>query len=232
MYFPIVDKGNVGFLGVTAALAYRLPSDPIDLNEAFNQALQGDGLLDRTDLQQQQSNVRIEAADQRNGTDDFVRRPVDSYYNPQNQPNDQSPPPTDRYYTNLQPSANGAQNQPALGNSLGGVVDSSTLQRFYAKPPDRFYENGGQLPGPPQPGVIDQFTNKMDYYFSYADKMLRKFRDMASRKSDPWKNVQWNVGERPADEYYQRWVYNIYTTRSEGVLRSHFVFCFTLKVFK
>lgn len=203
MYIPYLDKVNIGFIGITAALAYRLPSDPIDLNDAFNQALDGDGLLDRVEDQQQK--VQIQAADKRNATD-FARRPVDSYYNPQNQQSDSSKP--DRYYTNPQ-SMQSQQNFASVPNrdrnpSVGNYPKND---RYYSQPPpSRFFEYGGQMPGPPEPGVIDKFTNKMDYYFSYADKMLKNFRDMASKRVDPVKEAPWNGG-RPMvsgeDDFYR-----------------------------
>lgn len=205
MYFPYLDKVNIGFIGITAALAYRLPSEPFDLSAAFNQALQSDGLLDRVEDEQQQQTVQVQAVDQRNGTD-LTRRPVDSYYNPQNQQMD--PAKTDRYYTNPQATQSQQQNTPSTQNQNRNPPRNEQNDRYYSQPPpSRFFENGGQYPGPPEPGVIDKFTNKMDYYFSYADKMLRNFRDMANGKVDTLKNAQWSsagpkIGN--GNDYYQR----------------------------
>lgn len=208
MVYPIVDKANVAYIGITGALAYRLPSEPINLEEAFNQALQ-DGNLPLLDRTEEVQPIGVVAADPRNGTN-FERRPVDSYYNQQQQTQQGNPYRPDRYYTNSQqPQQPQQQPQQMAPSAIAKPVRTDTYllggpdapkDRYYAgqpggPPPNRYYANGGRNPGPPEPGVIDQFSNKMDYYFSYADNMLRAIKDLTEHKVNPFKNVQWKVGE-------------------------------------
>lgn len=50
-YYPIVDYTNLVYLGVTAAMAWELPSKPIDLDEALGDSYEMGGLppLQRND---------------------------------------------------------------------------------------------------------------------------------------------------------------------------------------
>lgn len=165
MVYPILDKANVAYIGITGALAYQLPFEPINIDAALRRP--GDPATAAAD----------DTSDDRNGT------PVPVPTNPTMTGNDngKSPPPVDRYYT--QPQDQYYRAPPV--KTTGGTYYIGSPDA----PPDRHVG---------EPGVVDKSTNKMDYYFSYADRLMQTLNSLNRRKIDPWRRVSWSSEKSPS----------------------------------
>lgn len=163
MVYPILDNANVAYIGITGALAYQLPFEPIDIDKALHR-----GPADGDD--------RISTM-----SDDGSTAPQPAPTNPTmpQQVDDGRRPQVDRYYTNPQPGR-----QPI--KTTGGTYYIGGPQA----PPDRYYMGR-------EPGVVDKTTNKMDYYFSYADRLMQTLNQLNRRKIDPWRRVSWSQSPQP-----------------------------------
>lgn len=168
MVYPILDNANVAYIGITGALAYQLPYEPINIDAVFRRPTEAsptDG----------GPGERIASTD------------ADAMAAPTN-PTKMSP--VDRYYTQNAASGGGMPAKTSSGTYYIGTPDA---------PPDRYYKR----PAPREPGVIDKASNKMDYYFSYADQLRRTLDAMNRQKIDPWKRVSWSrpPSSASADRY-------------------------------
>lgn len=169
MVYPILDKANVAYIGITGALAYQLPYEPINIDAVFRRP-EPSPASDNSDDRISAGNKQMPQPAPTNPTGNGNQRPpVDRYYN-QNQ---------DQYYRSPSVKTTG-------GTYYIGSPDS---------PPDRL--STAASPNRGEPGVVDKSTNKMDYYFSYADRLMQTLNTLNRRKIDPWKRVTWSAEQSP-----------------------------------
>lgn len=165
MVYPILDKANVAYIGITGALAYQLPYEPISIDAVFRRP-EPSPASDNSDDRISADNAQMPQPAPTNPTaNNSPRPPVDRYYNQ----------PQDLYFRAPPAKTTG-------GTYYIGSEDS---------PPDRF-----TAPSRVEPGVVDASTNKMDYYFSYADRLMQTLNSLNRRKIDPWKQVSWTAAEK------------------------------------
>lgn len=165
MYFPIVDNTNLVYIGITSALSYQLPYEPIDLESAFYNQANGDNGNDNSDdplSQNGQASMPIATA---------VRSPSIPIQSVGNSAVSPVRPVVDRYYK--QPVR--APIAP-LRSTTGGTYLIGTPQA----PPDR------------RPGMPDKYSNKLDHYFtSYANRAMQTLNSLDRNSVDPWTRVAW-----------------------------------------
>lgn len=194
MYHSILDNSNLGYIGITGAMAWELPSEPIYLEEALQEAYENGGLplLDRNDAYNTN-------ADTTNGTENIKRNDtVYGYYGDQTQDSYYNKKVTDSYYAKPKPEdSEQYQNYENIANKYyyAPSDNSQTNDKYYsAKSPDRYYASGNYYQNRrPESSAIDKISNKMDYYFSYADKFLNTIHNLANKKYNPWDKVKWDV---------------------------------------
>lgn len=74
-------------------------------------------------------------------------------------------------------------------NGIGG----NSFYTNSANAPNKYYSNYPQpqkVSGLMEP-ITKTVTNKMDYYLSYADKVINQISNLASEKHNPWKKTDW-----------------------------------------
>lgn len=191
-YYPILENNNVGVIGITAAMAWELPSEPLHIDEVLQ------GAYEEGDLPLLNRNDEIDSnytADTTTGQPAYM---PSRYYN-YNSNN------TDRYYNSVN-STNSAR-QDYYYYMKETKNDDNKISRRPVQPENLYYssykapnlyntqqtyQNDNSITQKqPIPTVIDQISNKMDYYFSYADKMLNTIYDTGSKKYMPWQQARW-----------------------------------------
>lgn len=94
------------------------------------------------------------------------------------------------------------QNQNQLKLRTG--EQSNGVNNYYANGatggfPNKYYSSNYQNPqkisGIMEP-LTKTITNKMDYYLSYADKVLNQVTNLATEKHNPWKKTDWTYSQR------------------------------------
>ena len=193
MYHPFIDNVNLGYIGITGALAWELPSKPFYPDEALQQAYEGGGLplIDRNDNDtylNKDDNVNKSETYTYNKDASTTGTPINignyqsNYYANKNSHDSYYKKNYDNYYRNNESNNN-----------------KNTREQYYSNRPNYYYNQATK----PQetyfdqiPKVIDKFSNKMDYYFSYADKLLSTIKDFTSNKRNPWENVHWDTQSR------------------------------------
>lgn len=163
-------------------MAWELPNEPIHLDEALQGAYEnGDlPLLNRND-------------DSNTTTTTTSTTPW---------------PHADRYYTAPQNRTEFAQKVAANPDNYYYINNRADVNRYSpaTRPANQYYYNSPPIVQQPaaaslaKPAVafvsnaIDSFSNKLDYYFSKADKVIGSIRDMATAgnrprpAANPWSN--------------------------------------------
>lgn len=154
-YHPILEYTNYAILGITAALAWELPSRPVYLNEELRESYEMGNLplINRHD--QNVSNVNYTST---------VKRPST------NATNSNENAYSNYYYTNVQ--------SPTKQNPFNKFYATKPYQQFYYDLPDKHkYSNSIA-------GNVDSDTdqsNKLQYYLSYADKFMKEFKEFTQK---------------------------------------------------
>lgn len=176
-------------------MAWELPSQPLHVNEVLQ------GAYEEGDLPLLNRNDELDS----NNIDDTTTGQLPFIPNTYNYYNTNK---TERYYNNKY-STNPRQDNYYYSNMKAENGDIGISQRPI-QPNNPYYSNY-KAPNPynaqmtnqngnggiqrPMSTAIDQFSNKMDYYFSYADKILNNIYDMGTKKYEPWQQARWGQKE-------------------------------------
>lgn len=156
-YHPILEYSNYLILGITAALAWELPSKPVYFDEELHNAYEMGNLplLHRND--QNVSNINYT---------NTIKEPqsIPMMYNQNNVPN--------YYYTNV----------PSRPN-----VNINNKKYYSKYPSDGYFNqndgNGFNYDYTKTQPILNQYgsSNKMQYYLSYADNFLKQFKQLTNQ---------------------------------------------------
>lgn len=186
-------------IGITAAMAWELPSEPLHINEVLQGAYEEGELPllnrnDEIDTNNTADTTTGQLTSIPNTYNYYDANNTDGYYN-----NIYSTKPPSRqdnyYYSNMKETKN---NDNEMSQR---PIQPENLYYSNYKTPNRYYnaqktnQNGNGGIHKPIPSAIDQFSNKMDYYFSYADKIWNTIHDMGTKKYKPWQQARWGQHE-------------------------------------
>lgn len=191
-YQPIPGYGNLLIFYLTQALAWELPSQAYHpeehLQDLWDDVVFPNDQYDEVLVNNQQvadaaANNLQNSIQEKNGTD----HNSNAYSpNPMKGQNGQYAPPQNQQQG--QPlQRNGEQPYNGNGNYYSNTAGVSAPNRYYSN-----YQSPQKVSGLMEP-IRKTISNKMDYYLSYADKLINQVTNFASEKHDPWKNTQWTT---------------------------------------
>lgn len=197
MVYPILDNANVAYIGITNALAYQLPYEPINIEAALRRtplaAMAGDADDGNGDGNSDGGSERISmntaaaatpstaSAPMTSAADMTPTMPIDIFAAQRRRQ-----PAVDRYY----------YTQPQTSYAAPSTVPRYPIRTnggtYYFGAPDAPSNRPTSTIGR-EPGIVDRFSNKMDYYWSYANRLRKTVNALSQRRIDPWKAVKWSV---------------------------------------
>lgn len=210
-YQPIIGYGNLLIFYLTQALAWELPYSPYypeehlqDLwedvifpSERYDEQydkqvpIVANNNVDQNQFQEKNNADRNSNLNSMN-TQNPLRNPMQN----QNQQGVQKPNEQGTQFQNR----NGEQKNGTFGSGYySNIFNPSEPNNYYSNnpnlnAPNRYYYSNYQRP-PKLSDSIKPLTkmvsNKMDYYLSYADKVLNQITNFATQNHNPWKKTDW-----------------------------------------
>lgn len=143
-YHPILGYSNYLILGITAAMAWELPTKPVYLNEALRDSVNMEQSDESDELKRKDqivSNINYTSSNNNNNEKDAANY----------------------YYTNI----------PSKLNIYNKYEKKNPLDRYYNY-------NKGSLSNSVGSNQFGS-SNKIQYYLSYADKMMKEFSQLTNK---------------------------------------------------